>query len=568
MNCNSTSRKRDLSGRKSFSKRLIASAVICMTFLAEASQAQSTPTPFIPRVNESWIVSGNGPSSTNRQTKLYSFDVRTSTYGVASSQLISGSTNTTVQAIGLNVLDSFMYGSRSGTSSIIKIGSNGVTEVLPVTGLPADNYTAGDIDGNGILYLYVAGASSIRKVDLKPAAGPVYLSSISLGSATSLTDMVVTADGSKIYGISTGNNRLCSYNTTTGLRTTEPQIFPDSDASGEYNLFLDATDNKLYAQKYNAGTAYQIDLASPSIATTYLVSAGNTIERTDGAHFSNQRLFTLTDVQPAFFCSPGVSYLFQHNTISSTGSLPNLATIVYRLDLQEGTYSTAKSQLVPGTKYISTQNWVFNPKDSYMWGYRQQTNQLIRVGNDWSAEPVVVTGLANLGSNGYNAGDIDTAGIMYFYRGGKGSGGGSSVNGGALGFLRRVDLNPASPHYLKALTDITLTFPSSSFKNNNMYVIDWGMNPIDGNLYGVNDLQQLIRVELPSGNVILVGNTGISSSNPYGAVYFDNEGTMFISANSASSATSQGGKIYKIPGVAQSQGSNTAATEQIGRAHV
>jgi len=533
-----------------------------MTFLAEVSLAQSTPTPFIPRANESWIVSGSGPSSTNRQTKLYSFDVRTSTYGTGSAQLIPGSTNTTIQAVGLNVLDSFMYGSRAGTSSIVKIGSNGVAAILPVAGLPADNYTAGDVDGNGILYLYVSGASSIRKVDLKPALGPVYLSSIPLGSSTSLTDIAVTPDGSKIYGINTSNNRLYSYNTTTGARTLEPQIFSDGDASGEYNLFLDAASNKLYAQKYNTGVTYQIDLTSPSIATTYLVSAGNTTNRTDGAHFANQRLFTLTDAQPAFFCSPGVSYLFQHNTSGSSGSLPNLATIVYRLNLQEGTYSTAKNQLVPGTKYISTQNWVFNPKDDYMWGYRQQTNQLIRVGNDWSAEPVVIAGLVNLGSNGYNAGDIDTSGIMYFYRGGKGTGW-SSVNGGALGYLRRVDLNPASASYLKALPDLTLTFPTSSFQNNNMYVIDWGMNPVDGNLYGVNELQQLIRIELPSGNVALVGSTGISSSNPYGAVYFDNEGTMFLSANSASSTTNQGGKIYKIPNVAVSQGANTVATELI-----
>ena len=537
-------------------------------------------TPFACQENKSYILRNSGTSAADGKTYLYAFDIRTATYEQISNQLIPGSTNTTVIAGGYNTDDNFIWAARSGTNQIVKIGSNGQTQIFTVSGLPAQNWTAGDVDGNGVLFLHAGSSSTMYKVSLA-TANPTYMGTLSFSSISSLDNFVVNQAGTIIYshrGSSASQyiSKITGANTSSGsVSTYNLALAWDLGTQGALanttsNLFLDETNGKLYMQQKNttSNVGYQIfqmdlsDFSGGSSSTARLarlVSQGEpTALLSDGIHCPNAPLFHLTTAQLQFYpCESGISYLFQHPTYDANDPRGTAyqyfhsPTQSYRLDLQAGTIDTAKSKIIPGSHFAGTNAWGYNPADGYMWGFRKGTNQLIRVGRDWSVEMVLIPGLENL-SNGYinyNGADIDENGIMYIYRGGTTT----SLNAPPLNYIRRVDLNPTSSNYLQ-VSDLNFTY-GSGVSLSTLNVIDWGYNPIDGNLYGVNTLNQLMKISRTTGLVSIVGATSITGTRAYGAVYFDVAGTLFLSENNT-------GEIYQIPNVAL--GSSTATLVILG----
>jgi hypothetical protein len=244
----------------------------------------------------------------------------------------------------------------------------------------------------------------------------------------------------------------------------------------------------------------------------------------------------LTTTQPKFSCSPGVSYLFQ-SPISSI-DIGKLESSVYRLNLQDGSYTLAHGQLIGTANFNGANNFGYNPYDQYIWGHRTYRNHLIRVGSDWSVEYVTIPGLP---SRWYNSGDITPDGIMYLFAG---------RDDAYLGVIERIDLKT-----LTRLTPIALPAVAST-----RGIIDLGYNPVDGNLYGVDRLHRLTRISLQPatlGNLTVVGATGIPGTNEFGAVYFDNDGTLFVSENKSSYAANDGGRVYRIPNVATNNATAT-----------
>jgi hypothetical protein len=249
----------------------------------------------------------------------------------------------------------------------------------------------------------------------------------------------------------------------------------------------------------------------------------------------------LTTTQPKFNCSPGVSYLFQ----SPPTEMPrerNLKTEVYRLNLQDGGYTLAHGQLINTANFNSANNFGYNPYDQYIWGHRKYRNQLIRVGSDWSVEYVTIPGLP---SRNYNSGDIGPEGIMYLF---------SAYDEMTTPVIERVDLKT-----LTRLTPIALPAVTMARK-----LIDLGFNPVDGNLYAVDVKHNLLRISLQPatlGNTTTVGATGISGTNTFGAVFFDNDGTMFLSENTSAVGANDGGRVFKILNVASDNASASFVTQ-------
>ncbi|WP_461102575.1 DUF6923 family protein, partial [Spirosoma koreense] len=283
-------------------------------------------------------------------------------------------------------------------------------------------------------------------------------------------------------------------------------------------------------------------LALTYASTTYAQKAYSQLTRreslpapaTSARTASPQQTNTVLKTQTEFHCEDGKSYLFQGD-----GGSQDLQsnTKVYEINITGGTITQVHGQLLSGN-YTSINNTGYNIKDNFIWGYVRGTNNVVRIKNDWSTDQYSISGLYD-SNEPYNAGDIDNNGIMYLFYG---------APSGSSSVIRRVDLNPSSGTYKQKLSSITLS-PS----DDNRYIIDLGWNPKDGNLYGLDgDDGHLYRINIatsPAGKVTDLGDANISAGNPFGAVYFDNEGTLYISQNGT-------GKIYKITNVA---GGNHAA---------
>ncbi|KAI0436734.1 hypothetical protein F4803DRAFT_207684 [Xylaria telfairii] len=88
--------------------------------------------------------------------------------------------NTPINAIAYNTLDNLLYARQQGRNELIRIGSDGTTEV--VTTFPDTNSAnVGDIDTDGY-YWYGSGGSTWHQLDLRPGS-PTYGTLLSNGTA-------------------------------------------------------------------------------------------------------------------------------------------------------------------------------------------------------------------------------------------------------------------------------------------------------------------------------------------------------------------------------------------------
>ena len=208
--------------------------------------------------------------------------------------------------------------------------------------------------------------------------------------------------------------------------------------------------------------------------------------------------------QPTFSCSMP-AYLLQGSP-----------TDAYAVNLSTGETALVKNNLIgPGIGGRQIQAVGYNVLDNYLWGYRTGTDQLVRIGGDWSVQFFTISGLAIAG---YDVGDIDANGIMYL------STGNSTI--------KRIDLNPSSPTYLQALSDLTSTGTT---------IADWTVNVADGNIYAINQSSLLLRYNTTTGVRTTLGvvQWSVTTGTGFGAAYSDSEGNVYVQDN-------QGGKIFKI----------------------
>ncbi|KAI0478336.1 hypothetical protein F4859DRAFT_479437 [Xylaria cf. heliscus] len=91
--------------------------------------------------------------------------------------------DTPINAIAYNTLDNLLYARQQGRSELIRIGSDGSTEVI--TAFPDTNSAnVGDIDTDGY-YWYGSGGSTWHQLDLRPGS-PTYGKLLSNGTADTL----------------------------------------------------------------------------------------------------------------------------------------------------------------------------------------------------------------------------------------------------------------------------------------------------------------------------------------------------------------------------------------------
>ncbi len=158
----------------------------------------------------------------------------------------------------------------------------------------------------------------------------------------------------------------------------------------------------------------------------------------------------------------------------------------------------------------------FSVHDQYLYAWSYQHKTLARIGNDYQVEPLSVT---NVPEKTFFVGDVSVAENRYYmYRRDTGYG------------LFSIDLNPTSPDYLNVVKRID----SSALR---LTIYDLAFHPNNGFAYSVDSGGNLHQIDVASGSSSNLGNVG--QRGTFGAVYFDVEGTFYISRNSD-------GNIFRI----------------------
>ncbi|WP_458626930.1 HYR-like domain-containing protein [Winogradskyella sp. PC D3.3] len=202
----------------------------------------------------------NVNSSNGNVTGLYSFDLSTNTFALIKDPILADtSTSQFINAIGYNIVDNYIYGLLQGSNKVVKIDSNGDIELMTVTGLIGNNYASGDVDANGILYLY--GQNRFVAIDLNPTSPDYLVANVVLQYSLNINDMTFSPVDNNIYMLtSTSTRSLLKFDTTTNTITTIGQVSGlESESTDSFGTaYMDALGN-MYVANNVSGNTYKIE---------------------------------------------------------------------------------------------------------------------------------------------------------------------------------------------------------------------------------------------------------------------------------------------------------------------
>jgi len=208
-----------------------------------------------------------------------------------------------------------------------------------------------------------------------------------------------------------------------------------------------------------------------------------------------------------FNCNDGAGYI-----LTNSGPSNSFVTSLRKFNLSTGQPEVVKTPLLStGSQFINGVG--YNKLDNYIYGFRYNTNQIVRIGADGEIQLLNVTGLAG----DYPAGDVSEDGVLYLYGGNK---------------FVTINLDPEDADYLVAQTKL----------NYSNKINDFAFNPIDKNIYAVtsdSNPTTLLKYNIISNTVTSLGTvTGLSSAS-YGTSFMDSQGNLFVGNNAT-------GGIYRI----------------------
>jgi len=157
----------------------------------------------------------------------------------------------------------------------------------------------------------------------------------------------------------------------------------------------------------------------------------------------------------------------------------------------------------------------FNQQDRYLYGFNTTHFLLTRLGGDFQAETLNLSGLPQ--NTSFYVGDVAHH-HYYLYRRNTG--------------FYKVDLSPLEQDINAPLIAQLIT------TNASIRLTDFAFHPNDDMLYGVDNSSGILyQINPANGNQIAIGDTG--ETGTFGAMYFDYNGYFYLSRN-------QDGQIYRI----------------------
>ncbi|KAF3922388.1 hypothetical protein AA313_de0203387 [Arthrobotrys entomopaga] len=216
-------------------------------------------------------------------SNLYQVNLTTSGTTLITSNFDGGAS---VNSIGYNVLDNYIYGLEIDTGKVLRIGSDGtITPIRTFANLTGWN--VGDVDGNGQYWVSTAGTGWAH-IDLKPGSS-TFGRTIASGNSTltgyRVADWVsVPSAGPYLWTIayvggSTGPCALAQWSTSTNAWTIV-NIFTGFNL-GPFGAVYADTNGDLYATENVSGNTYKTNVFTQ--ATPVIVSTAQNATNADGA---------------------------------------------------------------------------------------------------------------------------------------------------------------------------------------------------------------------------------------------------------------------------------------------
>ncbi|KAH8697304.1 hypothetical protein BGW36DRAFT_165246 [Talaromyces proteolyticus] len=252
---------------------LTESATPCPATTTSTSTSTSTPTPTLSCDPYGYLV---------QYASLYRVDLSTGT----TTEIASGlGQNTSINAMGYNTLDNYLYAYQSSTKTILRISADGTTVTVDTDAPPAGSYV-GDIDTNGHYWVGVGAASSWAKIDLAPGS-PTYGKTLAHGTATSpgydVADWVYIPNaGEYLYAVGS----IASKSETALLRFSMSTHKWETVANyGKLGVVgvgaaYGMNNGTLYASENGNGQIWQFPISG---GTPFMVSQGPPSGNNDGA---------------------------------------------------------------------------------------------------------------------------------------------------------------------------------------------------------------------------------------------------------------------------------------------
>jgi hypothetical protein len=280
-----------------------------------------------------------------------------------------------------------------------------------------------------------------------------------------------------------------------------------NDASSENVFWIAVGALALGANTTMKGTA----IAYPGAVS---LGAGGEIDgslySTVGAIAIDSTVGTNPSYNTPFSCDIN-AYLFQNND-------------VYTIDLASGSSYEIATDITTGNINATG----YNPVDGYIWGSLSSPEKtIVRIGENFNTTNFYI---AELPSSDRNIGDVSANGIYYL----KGDG----------TTYYKIDLDPNSATFAQ--------HQSTESLSQNISIDDWAFNAVDGNLYAVEKITNILyRIDPSNGNIETIGEVPILSglTYTYDAVYFDADGRLYVSA-------SETGTIFVVQNVQDLDGLN------------
>lgn len=202
----------------------------------------------------------NVTSNNGLVSGLNSYNLGTKTQNIIKDPLVESLTSSQfINAIGYNEVDNYLYGLLQGTNQVTKIDATGAIEYLTVTGdFVAGQYSSGDVDKNGILYMY--GRGNFVSINLNASAPDYLQGKILLRESRLFHDMVFSPIDGNIYMMtSNGSRTLLRFNPITNSLTELGNVSGlSAETTNSFGTaFMDVLGN-MYVSNNSSGNIYKI----------------------------------------------------------------------------------------------------------------------------------------------------------------------------------------------------------------------------------------------------------------------------------------------------------------------
>ncbi|MCB0098742.1 MAG: DUF11 domain-containing protein, partial [Caldilineaceae bacterium] len=274
---------------------------------------------------------------TTDPTDVYSIDLQSGAATLIASDLTTAPD--TINGIGYNQLDNYIWGSVIAQSQIVRVGADYVPKYFTIPGLPTD-MLVGDVSPDGKLYLTSSSFGSLRIIDLDPNS-PDYLTLKTVAATTTssypIYDWAFSPIDGQLYAVtSTARDQPAPYlrriNPVTGALTNLGAIAGTqiNQENSHFGAVYFTAEGDFYVSANTSGKIYHIvrpDLISAGNASaTYFsqgpASVGNDGARCAGAPFATPLLVstkTVTDADSDGVAEPA-EILTYSIVVTNTGS--------------------------------------------------------------------------------------------------------------------------------------------------------------------------------------------------------------------------------------------------------